>query len=71
MFDVLNTPGGHILILLLAAAAGLGMRVAGDTEFGTEMFQHAATLILLRMGALDQLAKIRKKPDVAEEPPKE
>lgn len=55
MLNVLNTPGGHMLILMLAAAAGLGMRMSGDSEFGTEIFEHASTLLLLRMGALDQL----------------
>lgn len=61
MLQVLNTPGGHMLILMLAAAAGLGMRMAGDVDFGTEIFQHSSTLLLLRMGALDQVTKLIRK----------
>ena len=66
MFEVLNTPGGHILILLLGAAAGLGMRMSGD-PMGAEVFEHACTLLLLRMG-LPSAADVKRK---LIEPPKE
>lgn len=55
--DVLNTPGGHMVILLLGIALGGGMFSAGSlygnaemASYGKEVIEHAITLLLLRMG---------------------
>lgn len=55
--DVLNTPGGHIVMLLMGVALGGGMFVSGSfygnaevASYGREVTEHAITLLLLRMG---------------------